>query len=191
MPEITEFSNNLKNLRNIKGFTQQNVADCLGIKRTTYTKWETGVAEPSFKYIKMLVKLFEVDYNFLFMRGDINEYQYQGKELKIMELLWQQNSAMTISEMVNLCSGTVGEKINYIRLLVNNLCEKGILKCIGSKKLTKNYAAIYIPALTKAEYFLEVFRPSEKDALQIVEVLINTYDFDDNFIVEIKKLLTR
>ncbi len=190
MPEITEFSNNLKNLRNIKGFTQQNVADCLGIKRTTYTKWETGVAEPSFKYIKMLVKLFEADYNFLFMGGDVNEYQYQGKELKILELLWQQNGAMTISEMVNLCNGILDEKTNYIRLLVNSLCRKGMLKCVG-KKLTNNYVAIYVPALTKAEYFIEMLLPSKKDALQIVEVLINTYDFDDNFIVEIKKLLTR
>lgn len=110
-------------------------------------------------------------------------------ELKIMEVLWQQNRAMTVSEMVNLCKETVDKKINYIRLLVNALCDKGILKCVGSKRLTKNFAAIYEPALTKAEYYIELLKPSEKEALQIVELLIN--DFDGDFTVEINKLLTR
>lgn len=110
-------------------------------------------------------------------------------ELKVMEVLWQQNRAMTVSEMVNLCKETVDKKINYIRLLVNALCDKGILKCVGSKRLTKNFAAIYEPALTKAEYYIELLKPSEKEALQIVELLIN--DFDDDFTDEINKLLTR
>lgn len=110
-------------------------------------------------------------------------------ELKIMEVLWQQNRAMTVSEMVNLCKETVDKKINYIRLLVNALCDKGILKCVGSKRLTKNFAAIYEPALTKAEYYIELLKPSEKEALQIIELLIN--NFDDDFTVEINKLLTR
>lgn len=110
-------------------------------------------------------------------------------ELKVMEVLWQQNRAMTVSEMVNLCKETVDKKINYIRLLVNALCDKGILKCVGSKRLTKNFAAIYEPALTKAEYYIELLKPSEKEALQIVELLIN--NFDDDFTVEINKLLTR
>lgn len=110
-------------------------------------------------------------------------------EFKIMEVLWQQNRAMTVSEMVNLCKETVDKKINYIRLLVNALCDKGILKCVGSKRLTKNFAAIYEPALTKSEYYIELLKPSEKEALQIIELLIN--NFDDDFTVEINKLLTR
>lgn len=110
-------------------------------------------------------------------------------ELKIMEVLWQQNRAMTVSEMVNLCKETVDKKINYIRLLVNALCDKGILKCVGSKRLTKNFAAIYEPALTKAEYYIELLKPSEKEALQIIELLLSKYD--NNFSDDINKLLTR
>ena len=40
------FSENLIKLRKNKGFTQQQVASKLGIDRTTYTKYETGVSEP-------------------------------------------------------------------------------------------------------------------------------------------------
>lgn len=110
-------------------------------------------------------------------------------ELKVMEVLWQQNRAMTVSEMVNLCKETVDKKINYIRLLVNALCDKGILKCVGSKRLTKNFAAIYEPSLTKAEYYIELLKPSEKEALQIIELLLSKYD--NNFSDDINKLLTR
>ena len=78
MSETTTFSRQLKYARESYNFSQQNVADYLGICRTTYTKWETGVSEPSFKSIERLVKLFSVDYNFLFIGGNIDEFIYKG-----------------------------------------------------------------------------------------------------------------
>lgn len=41
--------------------TQQEVADYLSINRTTYTKYETGVTEPSITTINKLAELFSVD----------------------------------------------------------------------------------------------------------------------------------
>lgn len=40
------------------GFTQKQVAEYLGKARTTYTQYETGVSNPSFKDIIKLKKLF-------------------------------------------------------------------------------------------------------------------------------------
>ena len=60
------FGDNLRTARNKKGLTQQSVADYLGMERSTYTKWELNVAEPSFEYIKKLTELLNVDYNSLF-----------------------------------------------------------------------------------------------------------------------------
>ena len=45
------------------GLTQQQVADALKINRTTYTKYETGVSEPSHELLGKLVKMFGIDYN--------------------------------------------------------------------------------------------------------------------------------
>lgn len=58
---------NLKYLRSKNGYTQQYIADQLGINRTTYTKWEIGEAEPSFNKLEKLATLFEVDFNSFFM----------------------------------------------------------------------------------------------------------------------------
>lgn len=40
---------NLRFLRKKQEYTQQEIADRLGINRTTYTKWEKGVCEPGLK----------------------------------------------------------------------------------------------------------------------------------------------
>lgn len=59
---------NLRFLRKKQEYTQQEIADRLGINRTTYTKWETGASKPGLKNIERLSNLLDVDYNTLFQR---------------------------------------------------------------------------------------------------------------------------
>lgn len=54
------FGSNLKKLRQKCGFTQQQVADELGITKATYSGYETGRREPDVFKIKALAKLFGV-----------------------------------------------------------------------------------------------------------------------------------
>ena len=58
-----EFGAHLRELRTEKGYTQAFVADFLGLNRTTYTKYETGVTQPDLNSLKRLCELFEVDCN--------------------------------------------------------------------------------------------------------------------------------
>ena len=44
---MLSFGINLRTLRVQKNLSQQDIADRLSINRTTYTKWELGVSEPS------------------------------------------------------------------------------------------------------------------------------------------------
>ncbi len=53
------------------GLRQWQVADILNMNRTTYTKYETGVSEPSQGVLKKLVALFGVDYNALLGQEDV------------------------------------------------------------------------------------------------------------------------
>lgn len=48
-------------LRVNAGFTQQDVADRLGVSRSTVIKWESGNIEPKELVIYALAKLYEVD----------------------------------------------------------------------------------------------------------------------------------
>ena len=57
----TSFSRKLAAYRLSSGLTQQQVANYLTVNRSTYTKYETGVSEPSIATINKLAKLFSVD----------------------------------------------------------------------------------------------------------------------------------
>ena len=47
MGEIMQFAEKLKNERAKTGLTQNQVADLLGIERSTYAKYECGTSKPS------------------------------------------------------------------------------------------------------------------------------------------------
>ncbi len=59
------FSERLLRLRKQAGLTQQAVADTLNIHRTSYTKYETGVATPDHQGLVALAKLFGVSVDYL------------------------------------------------------------------------------------------------------------------------------
>ena len=54
------FHENLKAARLKKGMSQQDVADALGIAKSTYSMWETGNREPNLMRIIALTKVLEV-----------------------------------------------------------------------------------------------------------------------------------
>lgn len=51
----------LEALRVNAGMTQQDVADRLGVSRSTVIKWEGGLVEPKELVIYALAKLYEVE----------------------------------------------------------------------------------------------------------------------------------
>ena len=57
------FALRLKQHRELCRLTQQQVADILNINRTTYTKYETGVSEPSHEVLRKIVSVFGTDFN--------------------------------------------------------------------------------------------------------------------------------
>ncbi|MCQ2515188.1 MAG: helix-turn-helix domain-containing protein [Ruminococcus sp.] len=53
----------LKQYRVACGLTQEQVAAVLNINRTTYTKYETGVSEPSHELLRQIVEIYGTDFN--------------------------------------------------------------------------------------------------------------------------------
>lgn len=66
---MSVFSENLKHWRGVRGMTQQQVADQLGVARATYAYYETGRNEPSFKMLVRLSDLFHVSTDALLKEG--------------------------------------------------------------------------------------------------------------------------
>ena len=55
-------SQEIKKIRKNLGYTQQQIADLLGVDRSTYTCYETGRIKPDIKTIMSLSRVFGVDY---------------------------------------------------------------------------------------------------------------------------------
>ena len=58
----------LKALRKAKGITQSELADILGVARTTYANYEQGTREPDNKTLNKLADYFEVSTDYLLGR---------------------------------------------------------------------------------------------------------------------------
>lgn len=59
------FDERLKRLRGIKKKNQQEVADELGISRSTYSGYESGQREPDFDTLRRIADYFEVTTDYL------------------------------------------------------------------------------------------------------------------------------
>ena len=55
----------LKELRKQKGLFQKDIANKLGIDRTTYVKYETGASEPDIKTLLSIADIFDVSVDYL------------------------------------------------------------------------------------------------------------------------------
>ncbi len=52
----------LKHFRTTSGLTQQQVADVLGLDRSTYAYYESGKTTPDIKSVNKLLKIFNITY---------------------------------------------------------------------------------------------------------------------------------
>ncbi len=65
------FSDRLKELRVSFGYTQQNMAEKLGIKQQSYTRYETNIGEPSLSTLVSLCRIFDVSADYLLGISDV------------------------------------------------------------------------------------------------------------------------
>ena len=63
--------------RQEKGFTQESLAEELGISNRSISKWERGICLPDANNLAKLCKLFNVSYNELLSGEDINQKDYK------------------------------------------------------------------------------------------------------------------
>ena len=56
-----KFNENLRKARQEKRLTQQQVADLLGVAKSTYCQYETGASEPNILRLKKLAKILETN----------------------------------------------------------------------------------------------------------------------------------
>lgn len=108
------FGKRLKQIRNNKNLTQQELAELCDMHPTTIGMYEVGKRTPSFKTIKFLAKKLEVDELSFFDFSD--EYDMSKSEERLISDLYK--------EVKNLDKKMLKHIIEYVKLLKKNYSDK-------------------------------------------------------------------
>ncbi len=85
-----EFHENLSALRKAKGFSQEEIAEKLGVSRQAISKWENGLTSPEMANIAKLCEILEVTPNKLLGYEETeNKIQMQNRPIKPQRPWWQ------------------------------------------------------------------------------------------------------
>ena len=71
--------------RQENNFTQESLADKLGISNRSISKWERGICLPDANNMAKLCKLFDISYNELLSGEEINQQDYKKHSEKLLE----------------------------------------------------------------------------------------------------------
>ena len=69
---MSKLSENLKKIRKDNNFSQEDLAEKLGVSRQAISKWESGVAYPEMDKIIQIAKMFNINIDDL-LKNDIRE----------------------------------------------------------------------------------------------------------------------
>lgn len=75
-----------------------------------------------------------------------------NKELEIMQLLWQSNTPLTSSELVDAAPADKTWKDVSIHIMLRSLLKKGAIVISGNKATPTNLAKLYNATITPEEY---------------------------------------
>ena len=75
------FYENLKNVREKKGISQKEMAERIGVAKSTYSMYESGSREPNIQTIRKIADVLDVSIEYL-MNGYV-DYELQDKIIKL------------------------------------------------------------------------------------------------------------
>lgn len=82
------FGDNIQKLRNAKGMSQQELADAIGIGRSTLANYEQNKREASYETLKSIAKYFNVSIDYILGLTD-NQFDYTHKDT-LNEIIYKQ-----------------------------------------------------------------------------------------------------
>ena len=113
----------IRELRDEKGISQQELADMIGINRVAVSKWETGIASPTYQRIKKLSDIFNVSTDYLLCISDVKQEIKENNE--------SSNFIVDVDDFLNharfRCDGVIYNLSDEDRQLFKNAIEMGLI----------------------------------------------------------------
>lgn len=119
---MATFHERLRQLRKERGITLERLAEILKTTKSTLSRYENGVREPTIKFIQQLADFFEVSTDYLLGRTDIRDINAinDRKFWEIYDKLKTRNDLLVLFEYTkDLSPKTIAQIVRIIKVLEN------------------------------------------------------------------------
>lgn len=96
------FAERMRDIRKLRGHTQESLAELLNVGKMTISRWERGEAEPEMDNIIRLAKALNVSTDYLLSLDDEPQKdKQQPLEKRVLEMLRMGDKMGAVREIVN------------------------------------------------------------------------------------------
>jgi transcriptional regulator with XRE-family HTH domain len=135
--------NNLKLLRKRKGLSQEEVAQTLGMNRSTYSGYENGVAQPNIDNLIAFSRLFEISVDEL-VKNDFT--QFETNDWSRMERSWKEKIS---GSHLRILTSVVNEKNEEVIELIPEKARAGYVSNFEDQQFLQELPRFQLPFLPK------------------------------------------
>lgn len=99
----------------------------------------------------------------------ISTKDVNAREEALLNFLWKKSVPMTSTEMLDELAAEGWKQITLLKA-VQSLSDKGYLEVVGFEKTVKTYARKFVPAISKGEFYSQLFVEKGLDESTIVDI---------------------
>lgn len=107
------------------------------------------------------------------------------KELEMMNVLWQSETALTASEILKASTNRTW-KDKSLHILINSLLQKNLIVVDGFKRMEKVYARSFKPTLNQCDYVWHKITAglAKEKRIELINTIINNLNDDEILIAQ-------
>ena len=129
-----DIGNRIKELREVKNITQEQLASGIRVSRQTISKWESGMVTPDSDNINLLCDYFDVSADYLL--NGVDEIRATIRK--------QKNKRLIITDIIAMSIGLIGLIVGIIFSVVDSLQDDVTIKARSSFMIISTGSLIII-----------------------------------------------
>ena len=118
--------------------------------------------------------------------------QLTKSEMEIMDVLWDSDKPLSRSDLLDRSEEKTW-KDSSVHILLNGLLQKGAIQEAGLVKRSKTYGRVFLPALTREEYFASTIfsHPHKPEIVGLFRALVRRDDITQEDLAQISLLVNQ
>jgi len=91
---MMDFASRLRELRNMKGLSQAELAKKLGVSKSRISMYELGERQPDFETLELISDYFNVNLDYLLGKEDVSTYIITPEQKEIVDAVFADDDLM-------------------------------------------------------------------------------------------------